>query len=68
MDLVTKEITASVLPHFLPGNEDETTSLDAHKLVKVGSRCEDAAVERCERNIVYLRLPSLHNMRAILLV
>uniref|UniRef100_A0A5K3EL14 S1 motif domain-containing protein n=3 Tax=Mesocestoides corti TaxID=53468 RepID=A0A5K3EL14_MESCO len=61
VDLATKDVIASLLPHFLSHGHD-----DAFKRVKIGTKCTDAVINRRERRFIYLRLPSL-DIRGILL-
>ena len=66
VDLVTKEISASLLPHFLKDDLAEDHGLLAYKYVKIGHRCDDAVLKRRERNCVYLWLPSLKRCGVLL--
>lgn len=66
IDLVTKVITASLLPHFIKDDLKESESLMAYKHVKVGALVENAVLKRRERNCVYLWLPSFKRCGVLL--
>lgn len=58
IDLESKVITASILPHFVKDNLNEYDN-ESFKQVKVGTIIENAVLNRRERNCVYLMLPQL---------
>ncbi|VDN99051.1 unnamed protein product, partial [Rodentolepis nana] len=66
IDLATKSITASLLPHFVKDDLKESEGLMAYKHVKVGAFVENAVLKRRERNCVYLWLPSFQRCGVLL--
>lgn len=58
INLITKGIIASLLPHFVKDDLEEFEGLMSYKYVKVGALIEDAVLKRRERNCVYLWLPA----------
>ncbi|KAM7537819.1 hypothetical protein Aperf_G00000063524 [Anoplocephala perfoliata] len=57
INLITKSIIASLLPHFVKDDLEESEGLMSYKHVKIGALIEDAVLKRRERNCVYLWLP-----------
>ncbi|KAL7064474.1 hypothetical protein AAHC03_05325 [Spirometra sp. Aus1] len=62
IDFISKEVYASLLSYLVSDSPD----LLIEKVLPVGTRINDAVIERTTNNSAYLRAPSANNARAVL--